>query len=293
MKDDFSDLRFSDYYSTLPYWIEASTTRVTATVWVKLTEINEAAREFFSYYGNGGAVSESNGTNTFDVFDDFTDTTLNARWTTLGGTNSQTNNELLLITTSGAVESYIKLNDTTTTTSAYRLRAKNRITTGGTDLTNHLMASGPPTYSSVGCGYPSGGVTGLQFYNSGWKTKYNCTVTADVWYILEFWFDATHLYALTSADNNTVRTETTSPTVSNWVLYSYAQTSGAGGGRWDWVLVRKHLATEPTCTPAAYSVNTAFYQMMLRAKHTIQESYPYTLAVSFVTDHMHLTWTEP
>jgi len=86
MNDDFSDIRFSDYYRTLPYWIESSTTRSTATVWVKLTETGEAAREFFLYYGNGAAASESDGDDVFDFFDDFSGTSLDTdKWTQVNG----------------------------------------------------------------------------------------------------------------------------------------------------------------------------------------------------------------
>jgi len=63
---DFSDIRFTlDNTTELPYWLENFTT---GKVWVNVTGNCTAVN---MYYGNPVAAGTSNGTNTFDFFDDF------------------------------------------------------------------------------------------------------------------------------------------------------------------------------------------------------------------------------
>lgn len=69
MWEDFRDIRFTDQYGNiLPYWIQKQTEGVEAGVWVRVP-LNH--RMVTMYYGNGSAVSESDGSATFDHFDDF------------------------------------------------------------------------------------------------------------------------------------------------------------------------------------------------------------------------------
>jgi hypothetical protein len=72
----FNDLRFTklDGKTLLPYFIESvtgTTPNQLATVWIKVDEIFTTATRIYMYYGNSGASSYSNGTNTFIKFDDF------------------------------------------------------------------------------------------------------------------------------------------------------------------------------------------------------------------------------
>ena len=83
---DFSDIRFANNLGTkLPYHIESFTSGVSAVIWVKVDSIDSDS-EIHVYYGNPSATSESSGTDTFDLFDDFTGTSLDtAKWTTNTG----------------------------------------------------------------------------------------------------------------------------------------------------------------------------------------------------------------
>jgi len=79
VKSDYSDLRFTDTSNTLlSYWIESSDS-TSAVVWVKVASIPTTGNQVYVYYGNAGAVSASNGANTFVFFDDFT--TVGSSWT--------------------------------------------------------------------------------------------------------------------------------------------------------------------------------------------------------------------
>lgn len=83
MQPDFRDIRFetTDGYG-LPYWIESIASN-TATVWVKLKNLVTAPTtvNIYMYYGNPYVSSVSNGTNTFEFFDDFNSSALDtSKW---------------------------------------------------------------------------------------------------------------------------------------------------------------------------------------------------------------------
>ncbi len=78
------DLRFTDNdgATELDYWLE-SYDASTATFWVEVRDdLSTADRTIYMYYGNSGATTTSDGSATFDFFDDF-ETDL-SQWTTGG-----------------------------------------------------------------------------------------------------------------------------------------------------------------------------------------------------------------
>jgi hypothetical protein len=72
-KSDGSDIRITanDSITPIPFWIENWTNGVQATIWVKVPSIPTSGTTVFIYYGNNSAASVSNGSNTFQFFDDF------------------------------------------------------------------------------------------------------------------------------------------------------------------------------------------------------------------------------
>lgn len=69
---DGSDIRFSQADGTkLSYWIEEWNPSGDTTIWVNVTQ--NGTDTIYIYYGNSSATSESNGTATFEFFDDFGD----------------------------------------------------------------------------------------------------------------------------------------------------------------------------------------------------------------------------
>ena len=95
-KTDFSDLRFttSDKTTLLDYWIESisgTTPNQLATVWIEFDSIGTGATTFYMYYGNSSASAYSNGDNTFILFDDFNDNSLDTnKWEVLQNTWEET-----------------------------------------------------------------------------------------------------------------------------------------------------------------------------------------------------------
>ncbi|MCK5686205.1 DUF2341 domain-containing protein, partial [bacterium] len=72
MKDDFGDIRFRTPDGTeVKYWIEKKIDKEYANVYVKVDLAASGDTDFWMYYGNSGASSESNGSDVMYLFDDF------------------------------------------------------------------------------------------------------------------------------------------------------------------------------------------------------------------------------
>src|SRR5215471_6830011 len=83
------DIRFtaSDGVTLLPYWIESwNAAGSSASLWVRVPSIPAAGATVYLYYGNSATTSTSNGSTTFDFFDDFrTGSVDTTKWTVGGG----------------------------------------------------------------------------------------------------------------------------------------------------------------------------------------------------------------
>ena len=73
MQLDGDDIRFTDSEGTtlLNYWIESGIDTDTTKIWVNVPSVSTTGTTIYMYYGNTGASSVSNGTATFEFFDDF------------------------------------------------------------------------------------------------------------------------------------------------------------------------------------------------------------------------------
>jgi hypothetical protein len=87
MQSDFADIRFvdSDNTTELGHWRQSYTASSSATFWVKVPSISASGtKKIYMYYGNPAANSLSNGSATFDFFDDFSGDL--SQWTQERGT---------------------------------------------------------------------------------------------------------------------------------------------------------------------------------------------------------------
>jgi regulation of enolase protein 1 (concanavalin A-like superfamily) len=78
-----ADIRFtaSDVVTPVDYWIETWNTSGESTIWVEVDLGANATETFYMYYGNANASSESNGEATFEFFDHFPGSAVNAsKW---------------------------------------------------------------------------------------------------------------------------------------------------------------------------------------------------------------------
>lgn len=107
VNSDGSDIRFAsiDGTTSQDYWIESWDNEGTSTIWVEVKDSGSTA--LYMYYGNASATSASSGDDTFEFFDDFPGTSLDAtKWTGLTGNGSGSysiEGGILTLTNSGIV----------------------------------------------------------------------------------------------------------------------------------------------------------------------------------------------
>lgn len=105
MRSDCNDIRFtsSDGSTLLNYWIESGPNTVSTKIWVKIPSITNGSNTIYLYYGNPSATSASNGTNTFDFFDDFSSGPIDTnKWTIVAGSPSVTDG-ILTVPANGSI----------------------------------------------------------------------------------------------------------------------------------------------------------------------------------------------
>ncbi len=70
MRSDCGDIRFSDTYSQLSYWLEEGCNTAATRVWVKVSGVPTTGATIYMNYGNAALTSASSPTNTFVYFPD-------------------------------------------------------------------------------------------------------------------------------------------------------------------------------------------------------------------------------
>jgi hypothetical protein len=88
MNVDGLDIRFvnSDGVTLLPFWNETKFNLANTKIWVNITSIsNVTSTTVYMYYGNPSALSSSNGTATFEFFDDAESGTFSKKWINVAG----------------------------------------------------------------------------------------------------------------------------------------------------------------------------------------------------------------
>jgi prepilin-type N-terminal cleavage/methylation domain-containing protein len=97
-KLNYDDIAFadSDKVTFLNYWKEAD-----GKFWVKVPSIPPGKKTIYVYYGNLRATSRSNGDNTFDFFDDFSETSLDTTKWVAYANNYSVSNSILRVNIGG------------------------------------------------------------------------------------------------------------------------------------------------------------------------------------------------
>ncbi|MFA5178036.1 MAG: DUF2341 domain-containing protein [Candidatus Paceibacterota bacterium] len=129
MQSDFDDIRFTNSNgAVLSSYLESKTDGVSAIFWVKIPEIPISGNTIYLYYGNETASSNSNGDNTFLLYENFSESTLNTeKWFTasLRGNYTISSNRIAFNGTSwwgcyiGSVEKFDKTKQYLLSYSAY------------------------------------------------------------------------------------------------------------------------------------------------------------------------------
>ena len=110
---DGSDIRIVDFNGIdLDFWIDDDTYNTSSTnFWVKMDSLApNTTTSIFIFYGKNGEVSQSNGSTTFEMFDDFNGSTLSSKWSSCNNSGSNisfSSGNLILTSSSGTNVSII------------------------------------------------------------------------------------------------------------------------------------------------------------------------------------------
>jgi hypothetical protein len=258
MNSDFSDLRFADVYgNALPYWIQSKTDNSTATVFVKLPSMEKSICFF---YGNELAASESDGYGVFDFFDDFDDNNISdwastGTWSVSGGiATSNTSGTGLLRKTyanSNCVAECRMKTNTAATQYAFMCLRKDAL----------LGDSG----SNVAIGLGGNGAHYSMWKGNGWVTSGSATsITTNTWYHVKAVLNGANVNVYYDGNLQLLTTsasKTSDSYLALMTLYNYSQS-------FDWFLIRKYLATEPTALISYIGTNRHYRRVIIHDNGT-------------------------
>jgi PKD repeat protein len=268
---DFSDIRFMQLdYTDCPYYIDPRTLvpGVSCTVWIKVPTANQTELRMY-HCGLASVTSQSNGDDTFDVFDDFLGSTLRTnKWATyIYNTTISVASDIITIAAgsngaTGHVVSLIELPSTIPIITEYSAclycaesTTWSQVIIGCPASPNSHLSDGDHDYCPIdaGCGFVRtiwGGVGNPS------TIVYNGTYAN----IGDTLVGTYHTYKVNSyGTNNTTAWFYRDGVSIGGVTQVFAQhvAFAAGNGsygayasylRVDWVRVRKYASTEPTLT---------------------------------------------
>lgn len=232
-EDDYDDIRFTaaDGTTLLPYWIESSDSN-TAYIWVK----TNGETTMYLYYGNSLASSESSGSSVFDFFDDFPGSTVDtSKWTATesptvtGGTVVIASGKSLVGKTNFGVDYIVRL----------KMKSSAFGSTGFPYFGFRTTGNGAFTWEVAGifCIYTISG--------GGTRVPLSSNPSINTYYTYEIARRSTTSVLFSASGFSSVQSTTNIPTDNLPITLSTAGTS-APTVTFDWVLVRKYTATEPT-----------------------------------------------
>lgn len=250
MNIDFSDIRFFNEFSgiNVSYWIESKVNSSYANIWINLSSLPGSVwsnNTFYIYYGNPSAVSASNGTNTFNFFDDFN---------SLDWSKWESTNQALYSVTSG------KMTSTPAGALTQMLNTKNSFN----NIIFEIKAA--PTFSSRSISFfglvsSKGAYTGTDntYTDQSGPQQHDAVVGSVVAHsgvntvngeylrhVLKFPNSGNVTFSIYRiSDNSLLVTKSGTPTESR-TSYLEMFTWISGTTEYDWVFVRKYTATEPT-----------------------------------------------
>jgi len=276
---DGRDIRFYDTAGNkLSYWIEQWNPAGTSIIWVRV--ISSGANRIIMKYGNGSAVSESNGYGTFDFFDDFEGSTLNSsRWNTSGHSGYP---GILYQVNSGRLEVWSDnqwriLNANRTISSGVTAIVESRLQeTPGTSSwhAHYLVRNTNANNQRLGV-YHNGSVWQVQLnINGSYSYPANLgNIVTGSWVKMQIKKkSSTNLEIARLRDDNRnveARYETNQSAWSgiDWmfVTWKYYNTRSY----FDWVLERKYAANEPVATIGAERASGTTYNWMKTPCHKV------------------------
>lgn len=277
MQSNCADIRITDNTGkVLPYWIETGTNAcntTTTAIWVKVPNIPTTASKIYLYYGSPSAQASQNGKQTFDFFDDFSESALDGSiWNNSGGTATIKAGELLI--TTGAIYTKNPIL-TSNQNELVEMRVKwatTQVNYAGMVLgdVNTIAAGNAATAKMSALATNGATIPNTAFAGDGTSATYNVvsivnqfTPTANTYTFSGMGYDATSSATLHYYGNR-VQTGayTDTASFSPFLTLGYFPGSTAAAAditdmTVDFVLGRKYASTEPTLSAASEEVGAA------------------------------------
>jgi hypothetical protein len=271
MRSDCGDIRVTDSSGNLlPIWIDPATKNFWGTkIYVKVPSIPaNGTVTLYLFYGNPDATDISDGSATFDFFDDFPGTTLDTtkwtatRWTGTGTWSVTVNNGYVEINVGAGTRAGIVSN--TAFAFPFIVEGAFRYVSGDQVWNSITQTAGGSHNDLVEHGYGSTG--GTYYYrkaSGGTYTNYQnfsrLAPRGGFAYFRQEWTTSSSRYFEYFPYEGQVNSTTTQDRYTSGSCYIQLSTIG-GVAQWDWVAVRKYAATPPavyfrTLTATTLKVN--------------------------------------
>ncbi len=265
---DFIDLRFTNSSGgLLDYWVEETNTGINATFWVEIDgNLSLTNQTIYVYYGNVNAASISNGTATFDFFDDFDDGSIDTtKWNAVNGATvsvSESGGSSRIAASSSGVWNVGYLNTKFNFSQGHALRTRQYHEQASGNILTYCGFLDPVVSFYIGGGqtdtiyhylYRYNWVSGgLPFQGIGWMKdgagKWAVTTNPrDAWKIFEYqWGNGFSKLLYNGISESSTTNTTVIPQMSLKAGCNTDAGSGANGNIYsDWFLVRKYSNPEP------------------------------------------------
>lgn len=289
-----NDIRFtaSDEITQYSYWIEsiegASPNRL-VYVWVKVDESLDADADIYVYYGKSGDTSASNGSTTFEFFDDFDDNNLD--WTVVSGVWNESGTTVVGSYEAGApIVARIKKSFTDTGNYRYSWRAKyTTVIVNGFPWSGLEIKSPATDYDNGDQGYITAVYTEtgstknkVAFFKatSGSSTSlayWDQPISDDVFHI---WRMVYHNQNISVYKQNNLVGSVSDSTYTSGDVIRLRFASKYGIVEFDWVFVSKYISPEPSFSTAyteeevpvisvSFGIGSAIYSSYHSEKHSV------------------------
>lgn len=259
MQSDCDDIRITDVNGkVLPHWIEENNpgcNNAATKIWTKVPSITTSGATVYIYYGNPSATNTQNGDRVFEFFDDFNDGMFDSQKWTRGNSGAGSDSEtsgVITITSGGDWWG-------TSDSSRYVVSI---YAAGNSFITEAKVNSFPANAYGRFFGIRSSSDTNAKMFvllgdsdgshitnvyrdsiggYADWYGENTGITNPGVGKIAKFIVNGD---TVTSYYNNS---QTNTRTVSGWGLQYVALTDTENAGsQFDWVIIRKYAATEPT-----------------------------------------------
>ncbi|MCK9575921.1 MAG: DUF2341 domain-containing protein [Clostridia bacterium] len=236
MSEDFSNIRFFDGETSIPYWVESKTNSTSAVVWIPISDGSDIQCRWKI---SGETVSESNIDSVMLFGDEFDGSSLNTVKWNYGGSPAVTSSQVQI---NGAGEYIISKTSFGTNTT---LECKGILANVNYHYLGYMPnAEGSPLIS-LQFGYPTASTYNARAYTtSGVSTNIGSGYTGvHNWKICRTGSSSAVYYV----DNSLVSTHSTQiPSNSMPIILAQAPSASEGTSTFDSVFVRQYAATEPT-----------------------------------------------